>query len=319
MVQRGFGRGREPFPCLCSFAHPFSSSTMLGVWLRPKSGGDWRWFPTVASAVAHLKDKGTAIWPTHVSCAAQRGSTRNGWCFRSTDPNAADAEEEAPAPPLANDPRHLATTAVGFFTPTSALRSCGCCGEKLLGDILLCSGCNHRVHALCSHGPKCFKCVCRICDSPPGDVMRPCKVCKHRVHAGCAVPVPYRIEVVCKHCILKSPVKVPPIKKKFRRYFKPTWQVGRPWLMHANGVMWCIACRAYPQPGMHKAWQTGTRSFCCKAVLEHSNSGLHAVALALWESGGISSTVIGGLPEQVRMAIFGVHARVPHCEADVAV
>ena len=51
--------------------------------------------------------------------------------------------------------------------------------------------------------------------------MRPCKVCKHRVHASCVVPVLYRIEVVCKHCIPKSPMKVPPTKMKFRRYFKP--------------------------------------------------------------------------------------------------
>ena len=100
LVQQGFGRDREPFSSLCSFVHPFSSSTMLGVWLRPESGGDWRWFPTVASAVAHLKDKGTAIWLTQVSRAAQQGSTRNGWCFCSTDVNAADAEEEVLAPPF---------------------------------------------------------------------------------------------------------------------------------------------------------------------------------------------------------------------------
>ena len=136
----------------------------------------------------------------------------------------------------------------------------------------MCSGCNERVHALCSHRAKCFKCVCRICDSPPGDVICPCKVCKHRVHAGCAVPVPYRIEVVCKHCIPKSPVKVPPAKKKFKRRFKPAWQVGRPWLMHANGVMWCLACRAYPRPGMQKARVTGTCTLRHTAVLEHSNT-----------------------------------------------
>ena len=58
--------------------------------------------------------------------------------------------------------------AVGFFTPTSALPSCGCGGEKLLGDILLWSRCNQRVHALCSHQAKCFKRVWRISDSPWG-------------------------------------------------------------------------------------------------------------------------------------------------------
>ena len=152
LVQQGFGRDREPFPSLCSFIHLVSSSTMPGVWLHPESRGDRRWFPTVASAVAHLKDKETAIWPTQVSYAAQQGSTRNGWCFCSTAPNAVNAEEEVPPPPSANDPQPPATTAVGFFTPTSALPSCGCCGEKMLGDILLCSGCNQRVHALLPPG-----------------------------------------------------------------------------------------------------------------------------------------------------------------------
>ena len=100
LVQQGFGREREPFPSLCSFVHPFSSSTMLGVWIRPEFGGDGRWFSTVVLAVAQLKDKATAIWPTQVHRAAQQGSTRNSWCFRSTDPNAAHAVEEVPPPPL---------------------------------------------------------------------------------------------------------------------------------------------------------------------------------------------------------------------------
>ena len=72
--------------------------------------------------------------------------------------------------------------------------------------------------------------------------------------------------------IPKSPVKVPPAKKKFRRRFKPVWRVGCPWLMHANGLMWCLACRAYPQPGMRKAWQKGTHSLRRRTILEHSNS-----------------------------------------------
>ena len=80
-------------------------------------------------------------------------------------------------PLSANDPQPPASTALGFFTPSSAPPACGCCCEKLFGDILLCSGCNQRIHAICSHWVKCFKCVCRFCDSPPGDVM---------CHARCA-------------------------------------------------------------------------------------------------------------------------------------
>ena len=68
-----------------------------------------------------------------------------------------------------------------------------------------------------------------------------------------------------------------------------------------------LARRADPQPGMHKAWQTGTHTTLrCRAVLEHSTSALHVGALSLWESGGTSSTVIGELPEPVCNAIFGL-------------
>ena len=35
---------------------------------------------------------------------------------------------------------------------------------------------------------------------------------------------------------------------------------------------------------MHQAWIVGTTSFRRITVLEHSNSGLHAVAMALWKA-----------------------------------
>ena len=41
-------------------------------------------------------------------------------------------------------------------------------------------------------------------------------------------------------------------------------------------------------------------------MVAHGNLGVHAVAMALWESGGASATVIGGLPLPVRYAIFGL-------------
>ena len=47
-------------------------------------------------------------------------------------------------------------------------------------------------------------------------------------------------------------------KKKKKKRFHPQWQIGRPWLQFANGVMYCIACREFPQPGMHPSWQIGT-------------------------------------------------------------
>ena len=46
-------------------------SAMPGLMLRPETGGYQRWHATVALAVAHLKDKRTAIWPTQVTHVAQ--------------------------------------------------------------------------------------------------------------------------------------------------------------------------------------------------------------------------------------------------------
>ena len=51
--------------------------------------------------------------------------------------------------------------------------------------------------------------------------------------------------------------------------------------------------------------QTGTTQLRRATVVEHGNSSVHAVALALWQSGGAFTTV-GGLPLPVRAAIFGM-------------
>ena len=281
---------------------------MPEVWLRPGSGGEWSRFATVAEAVKHLNSKGTELFATQVSCATGKAATRNGWCFRSSPPGAEDSEapERHMAAPPVSSPSPVQTGLSTFFTSTGTLPNCGCCGEKLLGDIIVCPSCNQRVHALCKEGAKCFRCVCRVCDSPPGDVMRPCKSCKHRVHATCAVVVPHRIEWLCKTCMPKPRQEAPPAQKKTRRHFNPQWQVGKPWLKFSNGVMWCVACQQYPQPGMHQSWLVGTTSFRRLTVVEHTNSGLHSVALALWQSNGASTTVIGSLAEPVRKAIFGL-------------
>ena len=57
--------------------------------------------------------------------------------------------------------------------------------------------------------------------------------------------------------------------------------------------MSCLACRAYPQIGLQKVWLDGTLQVCKRAVVAHGNSGVHAVAMALRESGGASAAVIG--------------------------
>ena len=254
----------------------------------------------MVDAVSRLNSNGIKLLATQVSRAANKSKERHGWRFRATEP---DGDAEPPAGPANTMP----TAVSSFFAPTSELPSCGCCGEKLLGDIVMCPGCSKQVHARCRQGTKCFRCVCRVCDSPPGDVMRPCKACKNGVHHECTVQVPFRIEVVCKVCSPKPQTSSPPMKKKkkFQRRFNPRWQIGRPWLQFANGVMWCIACREFPQPGMHPSGQTATTQLRGATVVERGNSGVHAVAVALWQSGGASTTVIGGLSLPVRAAIFG--------------
>ena len=97
-----------------------------------------------------------------------------------------------------------------------------------------------------------------------------------------------------------------PRKKQVKRRFNPQWKVGRPWLHFENGAMSCLACRAYPQIGLQKVWLDGTPQVRKRAVVAHGNSPVHAVARALWESGGASATVIAGLPLPVRQAIFGL-------------
>ena len=126
--------------------------------------------------------------------------------------------------------------------------------------------------------------------------MRPCKSCKHRVHVACTAQVPYHVEVICKVCAPKPRRSPPPTKKQVKRRFNPQWKVGRPWLHFENGVMSCLACRAYPQMGLQKVWLDGTPQVCKHAVVAYGNLGVHAVATALLESGGASATVIGGFP-----------------------
>ena len=57
---------------------------------------------------------------------------------------------------------------------------------------------------------------------------------------------------------------------------------------------------------MHPSWQTGPTQLRKATVVDHGNSSLHAMAVALWQSGGASTRVIGGLPLPVRAAIFGL-------------
>ena len=272
---------------------------MRPVWVRRADGGQWVHLGSVADAVAHVKRNGTDIFHTQVTRASNKGGTSKGWQF--------SFEDEIPHPPLvANAPPSSAPAVVSsFFHPTSSLPTCACCGDKLLGDIVTCTDCHHKVHVLCTQHGHCFKCACRVCNHPPGLDMRACKTCKYLVHTTCAVHIPFRVEVVWKVCTPRPREHPPPAKREKRR-FRTKWQAGRPWLQHANGVMWCDACREYPEPGVQQSWVTGNRQLRRTTVKQHGNSGLHCKSLALWESGGTSTTVIGTLPAPIRRAINGL-------------
>ena len=251
-----------------------------------------------------LDNLSSRLFHTQVTRAASKGGTAKGWEFSFEDPQA------DPRPTsTASAPRSSPTSMSSFFCPTSALPACACCGDKLHGDVTTCTNCKHKVHALCTLGGHCFKCVCRVCNEPPSGDMRACKTCMHRVHTTCAVHVAFRVEVVCETCTPRPKVASQPAKEKVRRYFNTKWQIGRPWLQYANCVMSCLACKEYPQPGVQQTRLTGNAQLRVRTVREHNNCGVHCRSLALWESGGASTTVIGGLPEPVHNAIAGLLAK----------
>ena len=130
--------------------------------------------------------------------------------------------------------------------------------------------------------------------------MRSCKTCMHRVHTTCAVHVAFRVEVVSKTCTPRHEVATPSATKKFRLYCKARSQIGRPLLQYANSVMSCLACKEYAQPGVQQSWMTGNAQLWVRIAIEHGWLGFHCRSLAMWESGGPSTNIKGGLREPVR-------------------
>ena len=57
---------------------------------------------------------------------------------------------------------------------------------------------------------------------------------------------------------------------------------------------------------MHQCWLTGNRQLLRRTVERNGNSGLHCKSVALLQSGGTSTTIIGTLPAPIRQAINGV-------------
>ena len=74
--------------------------------------------------------------------------------------------------------------------------------------------------------------------------------------------------------------------------------------------MWCAACREYPQQGVRQSWVDGNSCLQLSTVKDHTKCGLHAKSLALWNSAGASSSVVGALPSPVQSCIRGLFAAV---------
>ena len=74
--------------------------------------------------------------------------------------------------------------------------------------------------------------------------------------------------------------------------------------------MWCAACREYPQQGVRQSWVDGNSCLRLSTVKDHTKCGLHAKSLALWNSAGASSSVVGALPSPVQSCIRGLFAAV---------
>ena len=74
--------------------------------------------------------------------------------------------------------------------------------------------------------------------------------------------------------------------------------------------MWCAACREYPQQGVRQSWVDGNSCLRLSTVKDHTKCGLHAESLALWNSAGASSSMVGALPSPVPSCIRGLFALV---------
>ena len=227
------------------------------VWLRPESGGAWSHFSSVADTVKHLNTNGVELFATQVSRSASKAATRNGWCFCSSPPRARMTphlpkgrmrhRQFPPHVPCKQD-----------YQPSSLqVLSCpllGVARRSSWGTSLCAQVATNMFIPFAKKGPNA------------SDVFAGCVTRRQGILCGPASPV-------CIRCMMHAPspcligsngyarlASQSPRNQLHRqkRHFNPQWQVGRPWLRFGNGVTWCVACKEYPQPGMHQAWIVGT-------------------------------------------------------------
>ena len=89
--------------------------------------------------------------------------------------------------------------------------------------------------------------------------------------------------------VIQEPAHVIPNQERYRRVFKASWKIGRPWLLHyrpndgpATCIMKCAACQ---EMRVESRWGTcmGCKSLQKSAVKVHEKSVDHKHLVAHWE------------------------------------
>ena len=90
--------------------------------------------------------------------------------------------------------------------------------------------------------------------------------------------------------VIREPAHVIPNQQRYRRVFKASWKIGRPWLLHyrpndgpATGFMKCAVCQ---EMCVESRWGTGIgcKSLQKSAVKVHEKSVDHKHSVARWEA-----------------------------------
>jgi hypothetical protein len=259
---------------------------------------EWIKFDSAVAAMDHLKEAGITMKPTQAKRAGLAG--RDGWQFSETDP----ADQNSQAASLA-----------GFVTKGK----CSRCDAKLVGLIQKCAQCKGIVHDICAHeqNPRefvCFTCICKVCFQARSLPHQDCGKCKHSVHKACALE---GIESgwLCRPCHPTTPKAPKQQAPKPARTFNAKWKIGRPWLQADDKVMWCEACRKYPEENSSETWLVGSdlqNANLCKldVIRRHGRRPEHCRSEALWQSGGMSNSIVGALPLAQRNGIYSLFRAV---------
>ena len=248
-------------------------------------------FPSVAAALRHLYSPAGGslkkLQHTQVTRAAKSNATRDGWAFTMENPSLVNPVVAAPSP--SPTPLQLAARPQPLTPFFLAAVRCACCGINICGTKYTCNRCLQVVDEACMQvvgsTVHCFSCTCRACGNELPSHTVECHGCHFRMHPDCTT------DGICTRCAERNP---PRERAPKARKFNHAWLPTRPWLQYdaVCVLMWCAACRAYPQLGHPVPFVQGTSNFRVWTVQQHQQSGTHCVSVALWQSGGGVTSVI---------------------------